>query len=76
MKEIALALTGTWREEHLCVLKQALALFDFSTAQLRECDAQIERTFSVIKPRFEPEPGGHGVRRGPHAPAQQAPFAQ
>jgi hypothetical protein len=27
--EIALALTGTWREEHHCVLKHALALCDF-----------------------------------------------
>ena len=54
--EIALALTGTWREEHLFVLTQALALFDFSTAQLSACDAQIERTFSVITPRFEPAP--------------------
>ena len=56
VNEIALALTGTWREEHLFVLKQALALFDFYTAQLSECDAQIERAFSVIKPRFEPAP--------------------
>lgn len=30
--EIALALTGTWRDEHLFVLKQALALCDFYTA--------------------------------------------
>jgi transposase len=52
--EIARALTGTWREEPLFVLKQALALFDFSTAPLRECDAQIERAFSVMKPRFAP----------------------
>jgi transposase len=55
-EEIALALTGTWRAEHLFVLKQALALFDFSTAQLSECDAQIEGTFTAIKPRFESVP--------------------
>jgi len=35
---MAQALTGTWREEHLFVRKQALALFDFYTAQLNECD--------------------------------------
>jgi hypothetical protein len=29
LDEIARALTGTWRDEHLFVLKQALALFDF-----------------------------------------------
>ena len=54
--EIALALTGTWREEHLFVLKQALPLFDFYTVQIRECDAQIEQAFSVIKPRFDLAP--------------------
>jgi hypothetical protein len=48
---MALALTGTWREEHLCVLRQALARCDGSTVQLSACDAQIEGAFSVIKPR-------------------------
>lgn len=54
--EIAEALTGTWREEHLFVLKQALALFDCYTAQLRACATQIERAFSVIQPRCAPAP--------------------
>ena len=30
-EEIGKALTGTWREEHLFVLKQAVALYDFYT---------------------------------------------
>jgi transposase len=47
------ALTGSWREEHLFVLKQALALFDFFTAQLADCDAEIERRFALVKPRWE-----------------------
>lgn len=47
------ALTGTWAEEHLFVLKQALALFDFYTTQLAACDAQVERRFAAIKPRWE-----------------------
>ena len=72
--EIALALTGTWREEHLFVLKQALALFDFYTAQLSECDAQIEHAFSVITPRFEPAPEVP-LPVPPHT-ATQAAFAQ
>jgi transposase len=66
--EIAQALTGTWREEHLFVLKQSLALYDFYTAQLQLCDDEIERTYSLIRPRWgEPEtetrliqkPGSH-----------------
>jgi hypothetical protein len=78
--EIALALTGTWREEHRFVLKQALALVDVSTAQLRECDAQIDQAFAVIKPRFElvPEvstPAARSTlpRRKPHSHRKNAP---
>jgi hypothetical protein len=80
-EEIPMALTGTWRQEHLLVLTQALALFDFSTAQLRECDAYIARAFSVIKPRFEPapdEPLPAGAvtlpRRKPHSHSKNAPW--
>ena len=51
--EIAEALTGTWRDEHLFVLKQSLALYDFYSEQLAECDREIEQTFSLIKPRWE-----------------------
>jgi transposase len=78
--EIALALTGTWREEHLFVLKQTLALFDFYTAQLSACAAQIERAFSVIKPHFEPAPAPPvpadaptPPSRKPHAHSKNAP---
>ena len=35
-EEIGRALTGTWREEHLFVLKQAVALYDFYTQQIAE----------------------------------------
>lgn len=79
-EEIALALTGTWREEHLFVLTQALALFDCYTAQMSACDAQIARAFSVIKPRFEPAPEASvpvcaptPPRRKPHSHSKNAP---
>jgi transposase len=49
-QEIAKALTGTWRAEHLFVLEQALALFDFYTQQIEACDAEIERTYATIRP--------------------------
>jgi transposase len=78
--EIALALTGTWREAHLFVLAQALALCDVSTTQLSACDAQIERGFSVIKPRFETRGEGAGSaplstppRRNPPSHSKNAP---
>ena len=39
--DIARALTGNWREEHLFVLTQALAMYDGLQAQLRVCDAKL-----------------------------------
>ncbi len=47
---IAKALTGTWRTEHLFVLQQSLALFDFYTQQIAACDAEIERQYALIRP--------------------------
>ncbi|MGC8959322.1 MAG: IS110 family transposase [Chloroflexia bacterium] len=47
--EMAQALTGTWREEHLFVLKQALELYDFYTRQIQACDAEIERTYTAVR---------------------------
>lgn len=55
--EIAKALTGTWREEHIFVLRQSLAFFDFYTWQIEACDEQIERTYAAIRPDWgSPDP--------------------
>ena len=51
--EIAKALTGTWQSEHLFELKQNLQLVDDYTQLLRECDAELERRFSAVKPRWD-----------------------
>ena len=51
--EIAKALTGNYRPEHVFALKQALALYDFYTEQVRECDRELEQQFSVLKPRHD-----------------------
>src|SRR5262249_42042728 len=40
-EEIALALEGTWRPEHLFELKQAYELFQCYQQKVSECDAQI-----------------------------------
>ena len=37
------ALQGSWREEHLFALSQALSGWDFYQAQIAQCDAQIEQ---------------------------------
>jgi transposase len=39
---IAKALHGQWREEHLCALAQAVALYDVYHQKIGECDRQIE----------------------------------
>lgn len=49
-EEIAKALTGNYRREHLFALQQALALYDFYTEQLMACDVEIERQFANLKP--------------------------
>lgn len=48
--DIAKALTGHYRPEHVFALKQALALYDFYTAQIQECDAELARHYSTCKP--------------------------
>src|ERR1035438_3213904 len=40
--EIASALCGNWRKEHVFALKQALELYEFYQGQLRACDQEIE----------------------------------
>ena len=50
--EIAKALTGHYRPEHVFALKQALALYDTYTEQVRECDGQIAQHFHAIRPAW------------------------
>lgn len=45
-QDIVKALTGNWREEHLFVLKQALAMYDDIAVHLRECDARQQALLS------------------------------
>lgn len=49
-EEIEKALTGTWREEHLFVLKQSLELYDFYTKQIESCDEEIGRMYGMTRP--------------------------
>jgi transposase len=46
--EIAKALQGNWREEHLFALKQAVALYDAYAEQLAECDRQLETMLATL----------------------------
>jgi transposase len=54
-EEIAKALTGHYQPEHVFALKQALALYDAYTDQVRECEGEIERRFQALKPVWSDE---------------------
>ena len=41
-EEVTKALTGNWRDEHLFVLCQALAMYDDIARHLAECDAKLQ----------------------------------
>jgi transposase len=49
--EIARALQGNWRAEHLFALKQAVALHEFYQQQLRKCDAQVQAQLGAFADR-------------------------
>jgi hypothetical protein len=52
-EEIGKALTGTWREEHLFIVKQSLEIYDFYTKQLEACDAEVDRMYALTRPDWE-----------------------
>ncbi len=52
-EEIGKALTGTWREEHLFILKQSVALYDFYTEQIQACDEEIECRYAMTRADWE-----------------------
>jgi transposase len=76
-EEIAKALTGHYRAEHVFALKQALALDDVYTAQVRECEAEVERQFQAITPVWDDDLPpldcqDNALSHSKHAPAYDA----
>lgn len=59
--EIARALQGNWREEHLFALKQALELYQDYQGLLRECDAKLEAHLAT----FADKSGGQKLAAKP-----------
>jgi transposase len=52
---IARALTGSWKEELVFVLTQALVIYDIYSAQIAACDAQIEQYLQQMASRHMPD---------------------
>jgi len=64
-EEIALALEGTWRPEHLFELRQAYNLYWFHHGQITECDQQVQAELAKLPNRAgdktrTPKPRRHG----------------
>ena len=55
--QIAAALQGNWRDEHLFALKQALNLIDAYAVQIAECDGKLGQLLSALKGHEVPEEG-------------------
>jgi transposase len=51
--EIAKALVGHYKPEHVFALKQALEAYDFYQKQIKDCDAEIERRYATFEPKVD-----------------------
>jgi transposase len=76
-EDIAQALTGPDRAEHVFARPQARARYDVDTAQGRECDAAIARHFQAITPVWDNDlppldRGDKALSQSQNAPAYEA----
>ena len=67
-EQIAKALQGTWRAEHLFALGQAVELYDFYHRQLVACDAQIAAQLAM----FPDQSGGQPLPPKPRTSKRKA----
>jgi len=65
--EVRRALTGNWREEHVFVLTQALAMYDSLAQRVSECDAKLEALLTPLG-RHDVKLTGPAKRAGKNTP--------
>ncbi|EEA02857.1 transposase IS116/IS110/IS902 family protein [Burkholderia sp. H160] len=65
--DVISALTGNWREEHLFVLGQALAMFDSLAQHILECDSRIDALLVPLA-RHDVELAGPDKKRQKNTP--------
>jgi transposase len=65
--EVQRALKGNWREEHLFVLAQALAMYDSLAQRVVECDAKVEALLAPLG-QHEVKLTGPTKRAGKNSP--------
>jgi transposase len=67
--EIARALYGNWRAEHLFALQQAVELYEFYQTKLRECDEQLQAQLQT----FADQSAGQTLQPRPKAQVANKP---
>ena len=55
---IATSLEGTWREEHLFAVEQAMQRYDFLDRQIEDCEARIAEQIDLLTPPDGSEDNG------------------
>lgn len=66
---IAKALQGTWKNEHLFALQQAVELFDFYKKQIDDCEARIQNQLETFDDRSDGRPfPAKGKKSNAHHP--------
>jgi transposase len=81
---IAKALTGTWKDELLFVMEQALVIYDVYTAQIALADSQIGQYLETIESRGEadarlpdlPAAKAHSKTKNAPPPQRRAQYAR
>jgi len=71
-EEIAHSLQGTWREEVLFELRQALEAYDFYQGQLAACDRELAKYTAAVPSRERPAPPEGPDGAAPRLPAKPA----
>jgi transposase len=74
--EIAKALKGDWREEHLFTLRQSLEAWRFHQRLMADCDKQIAEFMNVLEDLGEgpPPPSNKKGNKAPEEPMRQYLF--
>lgn len=72
-EEIAKALTGAYRDDHLIVLEQELEHYDFLEKQIHALDEKVKKALANIRPARERKAGPESENPEPKKPKGNAP---
>jgi transposase len=70
-ERVCQSLVGTWKQEHLFALRQALAAWEFYRSQIAECDQALEQVLKELTDKQPPAPEdlpSWGRRSGANSP--------